>query len=59
MTDRLLQIVFNLTGSRAVSELISRRRLDAKWRAAEAAHMAAGGVVATYRSAGGEAAFLL
>lgn len=47
MVNAILNFIFNLTGSRAVSELIGKRRMLARWNAAVAAHRAAGGYVVT------------
>jgi hypothetical protein len=58
-TDQFLKLVFRLTGSRAISDRISERRVERKWRETAARHVAAGGVVATYRSSDGEQSFLL
>lgn len=57
--DTLLRVIFRLTGSRHVSEMISERRVERRWREVTARHMANGGVVATYESATGSQSFLL
>ena len=57
--DALLRLAFRITGSRRISERISERRVERRWREMAARHVAAGGVVATYRSNDGEQSFLL
>lgn len=59
VADKLLQIAFRITGSRRVSEIISERRVERKWRETVAKHIAAGGVVGSYRSNAGTQEFLL
>jgi hypothetical protein len=52
MVDSLLNFTFALTGSRAVSELIGKRRMMTRWNAAQAAHLNAGGYVVTIERKG-------
>jgi hypothetical protein len=52
MLNALLNFTFALTGSRAVSELIGKRRMMARWNAAQAAHLNAGGYVVTIERKG-------
>lgn len=57
--DILLQIAFRITGSRRVSEIISERRVERRWRETARKHLAKGGVVASYRSNNGTQEILL
>lgn len=57
--DILLHLAFRLTGSRRVSEIISERRVERRWRETTRKHLAKGGVVASYRSNIGTQEFLL
>jgi hypothetical protein len=57
--DALLRLAFRLSGSRAVSDLISERRVNRRWAEARARHIAAGGVCMTLASDAGEQSFLL
>jgi hypothetical protein len=59
LLDTLLLLTFRLTLSRRVSELLGKRQQDRRWNAARKAHLAAGGVVATYRSLGESQEILL
>lgn len=51
MKIQFLKALFALTGSRSISERIGELRACARYEARKASHIAAGGVVATYRSA--------
>ena len=53
MIDAILNLTFSLTRSRAVSELIGKRRMMARWDAAQSAHLDAGGYVVTIARKGG------
>ena len=59
MFDRLLCLAFRVYPSRRLSDWISERRCNARYAAAKAAHIAAGGVVATYESDAGTSSFFL
>ena len=58
MVNVVLQALFNLTGSRAISGLIGERRANQRWKARVAAHVAGGGSVVTVSGPGGEATYL-
>ena len=57
--DFALRITYRLTGSRAVSEMISERRVNARWNAAKAAHITKGGVCMSMQSDAGTQEILL
>ena len=59
MIDSALRLAYRLTGSRAVSEMISERRVNARWNAAKAAHIAHGGVCMSMQSDAGTQEILL
>lgn len=59
MVDTLLHLAFRLTRSRAISEMISERRCDRRWKAAKAAAIARGASVVTIASRDGSTSFVV